>query len=262
MHGWPSIHAVDRVARATKNAASGVRVAAAGVECSFVATLPEDAPLYPNVDVYVQIPAVAVQAATFAGATVRLYSLSEGVQALQATGTIAAPVAGQGVKAVSVRSRGAIDRWIATIQFTVVAGFPTVPVEGSIVTFDGAGDDAALGGGTRSIPASLVAAATGVISASPAMLYKFFGHANDAMPGPPPQRYLQLFDKAAVPVLGDVPRLAGIPIGPGATAFALGLDPQGLLFTIGIAFGVSTTIDTFTAPGAGVNTVKVSAEIG
>ena len=110
------------------------------------------------------------------------------------------------------------------------------------------------------IPAPIAAAGTGVLSATPATLYKFFGHANDVMPGPP--RYLQLFDKAAVPVLGDAPRLPGIPVGPGPTAFSLGLDPNGLRFLIGIAWGVSTTIDTFTAPGAGVNTVKVAGEMG
>jgi hypothetical protein len=259
--GWPSIDAVDRTARATKNAATGIRVSQMGVELQLVATNPDYAPLYPNVDVYVQIPAVAAQAAGFVGAVVRLYSVSEGTLTLQATGAIFAPVAGQGVKAVSVRSRGGIDRWISTIQLDGALAIPTVPIEATIVTFDGSGDSVGLGSnGARTIPATTVAAATGVLSATPARLFKFFGAANDAMPGPP--RWLQIFDKATVPVLGDVPRLPGIPVGAGPTAFALTLDPNGLSFALGISWGVSTTIDTFTAPGAGVNTVKVAGEMG
>jgi len=256
---WPALQARDESARATKDAGTDIRIAAAGVEQQIAATSTQ--PSYPNVDVYVQIPAVAAQAASFVGAVVRLYAMTEGVLSLETTGTIFVATAGRGVRAASVRARGGIDRWIATIQIDAALAVPTAFFQATIVTFDGGGTgDPSTAASNRTIPATAAAAVTGVLSGTPARLFKFFGHANDAMPGPP--RYVQIFDKATVPVLGDVPRLPGIPVGAGPTAFSLTLDPNGLSFAIGISWGVSTTIDTFTAPAAGVNTVKVAGEMG
>lgn len=76
------------------------------------------------------------------------------------------------------------------------------------------------------------------------------------------ERWLQIFDKAAAPVTGDVP-LVAYPVAagvPGASGriyreFAVGSESGGLLLTNGLAWGISTTKSTYTPATASEHTV-------
>ena len=60
--------------------------------------------------------------------------------------------------------------------------------------------------------------------------------------------FVHIFDQAAAPVLGNIPRFAlgGLKLG-GMGLYHFG--PTGTLFFFGLAFGMSTTLATFTPTG-------------
>lgn len=87
-------------------------------------------------------------------------------------------------------------------------------------------------------------AATGVISATPRTLTKLYGHLDLAAPG---GVWFQLFDKGAIPIPGDVPRIAAWPLAVAGAPFSFFADPDGVDFDVGIAWGISIAPTVFAA---------------
>lgn len=85
-------------------------------------------------------------------------------------------------------------------------------------------------------------AASKSVKATPGRLYAIHGSNRDAA-----ERFIQIFDKASAPSAADVPVMT-IPV-PAATSFSWS-QPFGRVFTLGISWGISTTLNTFTSAGA------------
>lgn len=83
------------------------------------------------------------------------------------------------------------------------------------------------------------AVATAVIYAAPVILSQFGGFNDSGAP-----IYVQLHNKAVALVLGDAPKVT-FYVGAGAS-FSWDPSRGGREFTIGLAFGVSSTRDTYT----------------
>lgn len=99
----------------------------------------------------------------------------------------------------------------------------------------------------------LGASVTGRVKASPGrVLAVYLVNQNAA------RRFLQLFEKTTVPNAGDNPKFC-FPIDAGET-LSLGADlfgSQGLTFTPGCSWGISTTMLTFTAATAADHAVYI-----
>lgn len=135
----------------------------------------------------------------------------------------------------------------------VVANFPTTQAVEGEVTIANLPDTQPVSGTvlvTRpsySTYKNLALNVSGTVKASPGILYSL--NCTNLNPNQP--RYLQLFDKASAPVSGDDP-VESYAIGPDSQ-LTLGADYFGLMgraFTLGIAWGLSKDVATFSAAAA------------
>ena len=222
-----------------------IAASAAGVEVPIL-----DVTAWPSADFWLDPQGQA----SLIGATIRLYAVAEEVRSLEASLTI--QDVSQGIR-LSGAARGC-TRWEATITWPIGAA-TTSTVRPVVVVLVSFGDSAAgatpslapQGGGAppqgRASWYQLAAlAASGVIKSAPGALWQVFGTNSGAA-----ALWFQVFDAAAGPVAGNVPLLrAYVPAGG---TFSLTLtdaadpSPPGRPFATGIAWGVSTTADTYTA---------------
>lgn len=110
---------------------------------------------------------------------------------------------------------------------------------------------------SRTTFADFGANAAGVIDTLPGVLLAIIvTNANAGL------RYLQIFNQSVTPIAGAIPRWsipipAGTAVQPGSVSLGSEfLGPSGTSFPVGVAWGVSTTVATFTAATAADHTVN------
>lgn len=218
---------------------------------------------YPNADVWFRAPIDNL--ASFVGAVFTLYVIVGGVRTKKyQTPVTAAPTAGQGFQAFSMRGVGGLDSIEITLSIdpAFAAAIPATDVETVVTSWNAGGDESNDSPsppgpvpvpGMHSFTGAIVYGQTGLIKASAGRLYFIDGTIDPAAPAG--ALWVQVFDKAAVPIAGDVPVWSTRVGAGGAFAWAR----NGRAFLVGMSWGVSTTRDTFTAGAAG-DVAGVAAE--
>jgi hypothetical protein len=111
-------------------------ISAAAGECQLL----EAVKPFPNANIYLR--ATPAQLASFVGANVRVYSVTDQTKTLEAEATITtAPTPLQGFLAVKIRARGGLDSLIVTIRIDIGQPLPQGELDVELVSFECGGDE-------------------------------------------------------------------------------------------------------------------------